>query len=473
MSTRPNVLFLMSDEHRWNVSGFAGDGIVRTPTLDWLARDGVVFENAYTPSPICVPARQAMAVGLYPSSCGVRRYGEDLPSGSMTFARRFAEYAYYAVACGKLHHAGEDQMQGWIRRITMEDQIAAPRYVAGAVDSEFDRYRGKTEDVRGNLSGKKWTMQKEIKRAGAGISPYTNWDELATRGMEYLIDEQIVSAYYDKPHSAPLLLYLGLANPHYPMIAPPDLFAHYLNRVSPTANRRLPSNPWHTRADNYWRGPYSVGSDGDITEREERRALAGYYANVEAMDSRYGRVLGALREAGEDLDDWIIVYTSDHGDMLGEHGFWEKHSFFEGSAKVPLVIRWPRRFDGGRRVRENVNLCDLFATLCELADLPTPGNLDSRSLVPLLEGGDSGWRDITFSEIDGTAIMVKSKDLKYTWYGPDYPEELFDLAADPTESQDLRHDSSRTNDLNHLRGLGDEFRNRCERRLGEFEGGLP
>lgn len=117
MEKRPNILFLMSDQHRADVAGFAGNPVVRTPHLDTLASDGIVFENAYTPSPICIPARQCMASGQYSMSNGCVRYGDDLPPFSNTFARVLSQYGYTTVAAGKLHHVGIDQMQGWDIRI--------------------------------------------------------------------------------------------------------------------------------------------------------------------------------------------------------------------------------------------------------------------------------------------------------------------------------------------------------------------
>lgn len=113
MTDRPNVLFLMDDEHRADVLGYAGDDVVRTPTLDRLADEGVVFENAYTPAPRCVPARQCLAAGQLPDSCGCRRYGDDLPLRTRTFARQFTEHGYHTVAAGKLHHPGWDKLQDW------------------------------------------------------------------------------------------------------------------------------------------------------------------------------------------------------------------------------------------------------------------------------------------------------------------------------------------------------------------------
>ena len=162
--------------------------------------------------------------------------------------------------------------------------------------------------------------------------------------------------------------------------------------------------------------------------------------------------MAALEHVGQDLDDWIIIYTSDHGEMLGEHRLWEKTKFFEGSARVPLIIRLPGGANGGRVVAENVNLCDLFATICELARVPSVDGLDSRSLVPLLQGEGAGWDNETISHYGGTHLgheerfdryenlMIKRDDLKYQYYGPDMPEVLFDLSRNPGETVNYIND---------------------------------
>ena len=134
--SRPNILFLMSDEHRADVTGYAGNLVVRTPVLDELARTGVVCRNAYTPSPICIPGRQALMSGQFPRTCGCESFGQDLPPGHMTFARRFSQHAYHTVAAGKLHHTGTDQMQGWLQRIGSEVQMS-PQFISERDDAAF------------------------------------------------------------------------------------------------------------------------------------------------------------------------------------------------------------------------------------------------------------------------------------------------------------------------------------------------
>jgi choline-sulfatase len=226
MSRRPNVLFLMTDEHRADVIGYEGNRVVRTPTLDRLASSGVVFSNAYTPSPICVPARQCMMAGQLPKTCDCEGW-IDLKPGYMTFARRFAQYAYKTVACGKLHHEGLDKMQGWTNRIGSEMYIA-PQYIEDKVEDEFAQCSRPFKDY-------KWSDSKEIKRAGIGRGPYVAADEYTIQGALNFIDDFFLDPYYDREkfNHEPLMLKVSLLQPHYPYIADPDKFRYYLNRVEP------------------------------------------------------------------------------------------------------------------------------------------------------------------------------------------------------------------------------------------------
>jgi choline-sulfatase len=181
---------------------------------------------------------------------------------------------------------------------------------------------------------------------------------------------------------------------------------------------------------------------------------------VERMDALFGRVIDRLRLVGEDPDEWVIVFTSDHGEMLGERGLWGKINFYESAVRVPLIVRWPERFDPGV-VDENVSLCDLYATLCEVAEVPVPDDVDSRSLVPLLEGDTEDWNDEAISQgADNTAVhgglgpeelMIKRGDLKYCWYGEGEPELLFDLDRDPGETTNYVDDPAYTSDVERFR----------------------
>jgi len=427
---KPNILFLMSDEHRADTAGFAGNTVVRTPTLDWLARTGVVFNNAYTPSPICIPGRQSLMSGQLPRTCGCEHFGQDLPPFSMTWSRRLSQHGYATVCCGKLHHVGPDQMQGWLSR----------PFGDLSVDRRHLRDADASVPPDAPLKQYKWSDAKELLRAGVGRGPYQTFDELSVAAAVRAINGHFLDPFYDRPTpDRPMLLKVSLLQPHFPYLTDEERFNYYLNRVRPFEDQPVFDHPFLSQRQ------VAAGRDG-VNARDRRRATAAYYGMIEAVDTHFGVVLDALRAAGQDLEDWVIVYTSDHGEMLGEHGVWEKQKFFEASARVPLIVRWPRGF-GPRVVEQNVSLCDLFATLCDLADVPLPPvaqtvhgrGLDSRSLVPLLHGNAAGWDDEAVSQFGGGNLMVKRGSLKYQFYdrpdcrGSDCAEVLFDLEADPQE----------------------------------------
>ncbi len=436
----PNILFLMSDEHRADVTGYEGDTVVRTPTLDALAQDGVVFSHCYTPSPICIPGRQAMMAGKSCKSCGCRQYGDDLAPFSNTFAKWLSLHGYQTVCCGKLHHVGADQMQGWTRRVSGDIQMNAP-YI---------------ETLEGYTPHKaefgKWSDAKEIVKAGA--SARKNIDDYVIDGALQFIDEYFVGGAYDRPSSnQPLLLKISLLKPHYPYVTKPEKFDYYLNRVRARINEPVFDHPFlATRA---------VAPGGELTARDITRATAAYYGMIEEIDAQYAAVMQALEDAGQNLDDWLIIYTSDHGEMLGEHGIWEKQKFFEASVRVPLIIRAPKGSElqpiAPHTVGENVNTCDLYATLCDFVGISAPDDLDSHSLVPLLKGETSGWEDFTVSHFGradgGNNLMLKHGALKYQYYGEDMPEVLFDLQADPYETVDFSLDASYANVMEAFRSL--------------------
>ncbi len=428
-----NVLVLMSDEHRADVAGFAGDSVVRTPTLDWLAKDGVVFDHAYTPSPICVPARQCILAGQYPKNCGCEGW-IGLAPGHMTYAARFGQYGYRTAAFGKLHMIGSDPSGGFQSRPVGDVSF-------GNAHPTLEAYEKPPQELPGNVPGmNKWSDRKEIQRARPGED--NPKDAMALQGACKWIHDQFVDSRYERHDpDRPTLLYCGLSDPHYPYICNPERFSYYLPQMKsfvveePFDHPFLGLSPWP---------PEPLQAGVDIAEEEVMRARAAYYGKVECMDGRFGQVLQTLRDNGEDLDDWIIVYLSDHGDQLGEHGVWEKQKFFEGSARVPLIIRAPKLLPQGTRISENVSLCDLFATLCELCGLETPEGLDSRSLVPLMKGEAQDWPDEAhsfFLQQGFRNVMIKQGSLKYQSYRHEeqgeMPEVLFDLAADPLERRNL------------------------------------
>lgn len=420
MKKRPNILFLMSDEHRADLAGYAGNSVVRTPNLNRLAKTGVVFQNAYTPSPSCVPARQCMMAGQLPKTSKCEGW-VDLEPGYRTFAREFSRYAYNTVCSGKLHHLNQDQMQGWMQRIAPDAQIT-DNFINDRIESEFARYRPAPGTG-------KWSNQREIEEARVAEGPYQRFDARATQASLDFFERYFVDPDYLRPQShRPLLFKLSLLQPHYPFFTNKEHFDYYMDRV-PVYDMQPSNHPLLSLSQQ--------NKQVNVSINAIRRATAAYYGMVEQVDTYFGQIMDKLQSLGENLDEWIIVYTSDHGDMLGEHGIWEKMQFYEGSVRIPLIIKWPKEFKGGRVVQENVNLCDLFATLCDLAGLEIPDNLDSRSLTPLLRGEVIDWNNESISQMNKSQVMIKRNSLKYQYYGEQYPEVLFDLQSDPGETKNM------------------------------------
>jgi len=429
----PNILFLMCDQHRADFTGYEGH-LTRTPTLDWLAQTGARFRNCYAPNPVCVPCRQAMAVGQLPRTCGVTSFHADLPPNAMTFAKRFTQNGYRTVCCGKLHHTGLDQMQGWSWRIGEEMHYAPPRIDGYAVP---DQPRAKKPGGYGPL--------ESALHAGPGVNPVELVDDYTILGAE-----NFIRLYHANPlmqpvppdQREPLLLKVSLIAPHDPYVTASESYQYYYDRVTlfPEENPLPEIGGWPPPF-----GPDQVPADA------RRRCLAAYCAMIEHCDHQFKRVLDALTRAGHDLDDWVIIYCSDHGEMLGEKNLWWKFRFYEGSVRVPLIIRAPRLFSGGAVVTHNVNLCDLFATLCEIAHLPVPDGLDSRSLLPLLHQRADGWDNESISQLNTDQLMIKRDDLKYIYNETTRTEILFDLAHDPHERINAVADPQHTSALARMR----------------------
>jgi len=389
----------MADEFRFDAAGFMGNSIARTPNLDRLAAGAVVFDNAYTPSPVCVPSRQCLATGRYPTRAGCVQFGDDIAPGSPTFARWFSEHGYYTVACGKLHHRGPDQMQGWIQRIGAETAVRWPAAYA----------------ERSQVGRRKWKGATDVLEAGTGVSPLGLHDDLTIHGARDFLRMHFGN-YYAVPSDVPLLLKVSLQQPHFPLRTEQELLDYYYDKVPVYENQPKADNPQL----NIGRLDESEG----VTPEHIRRATATYYGMIEQTDRRIGEVIRTIEETGQNLDDWIIIFTADHGEMLGEHGLWEKRKFYEASARIPMFIRGP----GLVPVRSDalVNLVDLYPTMAALAGLPAPSDIDGRDIFA------PGRPDETFSQHTEDKFMLRSDSWKYILLG-DGSEVLFDLANDPKE----------------------------------------
>lgn len=461
MKKHPNILLLISDEHRADVVGYEGNPVVRTPTLDQLAAGGAWFRNAYCTSPVCVPSRQSFLSGRMPSDIGCKKFGDPFDSSILTFPGHLARHGYNTVAFGKMHFEDYDQLHGWTARPAGDigSRNGTSRYPhADPIGLDRDEYKRRGMGF--------WGPAKEVRNARS-VAEYEGKHGNDRRMAEMAcatIHNYFADTAYDRPNEdKPLCLCLSLSNPHYPYQCAKDAMDYYIRRVKPFLESAPDDHPCHNQ--------YAVSIGEDATEREILRATAAYYGQVQFIDEMFGRVLTAFNQVNA-LDDLVVLYWSDHGEMLGQHGLWEKKQFYDGSCRVPLIVHDPRNPVGGKRVDQVVSLLDLFPTLCDLAGVDTPEGLPGSSLTPLIQGDHANWRDEAVSELWGWyhqcdhrgSFMIRSGQHKFIRYhNADYPDQLFDLTSDPNECRNLIDNQSYSDTLSRFRARANELYPETER----------
>jgi choline-sulfatase len=418
MQARPHILLVMVDQLSALFLRAYGHGVTKTPVIDRLAGEGVLFENAYCPSPLCAPARAVFMTGLLPSKNGVYDNAAELASSIPTFAHHLRLEGYRTCLAGKMHFVGPDQLHGFEERLTTD-----------VYPGDF----GWTPDWSRPDERIDWWYHNMSSVKEAGVAEITNQleydDEVAFHSSRRLYDY----ARYER--DAPLLLCVSFCHPHDPYVARQrywDLFRE--DEIDLPAAPDLPDEP-HARR--LWRA--SAMDEVEVTEEDVRRSRHGYYANLAYVDDRIGELLAALDGCGL-ADDTVVIFLSDHGEFLGEHGLFYKMSFREHPARVPLIVHAPRRY-APRRVRQPVSLTDLAPTLADLArsglsgDLPRP--VDGHSLVPILEGGAEDPAATVYGEylaecVPRPMVMIRRGRWKFV-HMPGDPDELYDLESDPLE----------------------------------------
>ena len=421
MVKAPNILFLMADQLAPQVLKSYGGPVCRTPHLDRLAEEGVVFESAYTNYPICAPARFTFMSGRLPSRIGAYDNACEFPSSVPTFAHYLRDMGYATCLSGKMHFVGADQLHGFEERVTTD-----------VYPSDFSWV------TDWSIGADVWVPWYHSMRAVLDAGPWrrsvnTEYDEeVAVEACRWLHD------HADRRDGTPFFLAASFISPHDPYLAPETYWDMYAD--DEIDDPRV-ADMDHDERDPHSRRLYTITGRHmqEVTPQDVRRARRAYYAVMTWLDDRIGRILKSLRDIGA-ADDTIIVFSADHGDLLGERGLWFKMSFLEWSARVPMIVRAPKLF-GPRRVSHNVSLVDLFPTFLEWAgDGKLPdlvGPVDGASLNGLLAGQAEGWHDTAFSEYcaegtTGPMFMVRRGRWKYI-AGDGDPPLLYDLEADPDE----------------------------------------
>jgi len=420
MSRRPNILWILTDQHSPHIAGFAGNRIVDTSALDNLADCSTLFEAAYCQSPLCVPSRISMLTGKWIYRCSAYDNSSVIFPEHITLPAWLARHGYTTAAVGKMHFRGREQMCGF-----------QYRPYGDLVDSRFPAHQ---PDPPETADGP-WNNHAVGRFPFAGI----------TAIPESLLIDMVVTCeslawlleFVDTNPHAPWFFCASYSHPHFPLTAPGRYLRKYL-----TDELQLPPLP-----DGYpgVLHPHDrfIVDDFNLLKfsgEEQRRALAAYYACVDYVDDCIGTLLDGLKRAGC-LENTYIVYTSDHGEMAAEHGLWWKRTYYEASARVPLLISGPEIGKGEIQLLP-VELVDLFPTCCDWAGIEAPEGIDGESLTPLLCGEPDNRRKRTArSELLGGKLetrfrMIRDERWKAVEF-PNAPPRLFDLARNPDETLDL------------------------------------
>jgi uncharacterized sulfatase len=435
-SDRLNVLFIAVDDLNTDL-GCYGHPFVQSPHIDRLAARGTRFDRAYCQFPLCSPSRSSMLTGLRPDTTRVfdlrYHFRTHLPD-IVTLPQLFKNHGWFVARIGKLYHYGNpgqigtsglDDPQSW-------DQVVNPR----GRDKD-------DEELVTNYTPKRGLGSSLSFMAAAGD------DEEETDGL--VVDEAI--HLLRRHRHEPFFIAAGLYRPHCPYVAPAEYFDRY-----PIEQVRMPQEPADDLDDVPEAALLSTRPRPwfGASRQEAREAKRAYYATVTFVDAQVGRLLDALDELGL-TDRTVVVFWSDHGYLLGEHGLWMKQSLFEESARIPLIVAAPGQRTQGVKCGRTVEAVDIYPTLAELAGLEPPANLAGRSLRPLLDDPQAPWDKPAFTQVwrgRFSGYSVRTERWRYNeWDDGRRGVELYDHDRDPHEYHNLAHDPAYAEVVRELRAL--------------------
>ncbi|MFZ1337993.1 MAG: choline-sulfatase [Paracoccaceae bacterium] len=437
MAPRPNILILMVDQLTGTLFPDGPADFLQVPNLRKLAQRSVRFANSYTASPLCAPARASFMSGQLPRRTRVYDNAAEFTSDIPTFAHHLRRAGYQTALSGKMHFVGPDQLHGFEQRLTTDIYPA-----------DF----GWTPDYRKPGERIDWWYHNLGSVTGAGVAEITNQ-------LEYDDDVafQAVQKIYDLSRGQdprPWCLTASFTHPHDPFVARRkywDLYEGAPELEPPEAIAYEDQDPHSQRLMDAcdWRGL-------EIQPDHIRRSRQGYFANISYVDDKIGEILAALDASRQEA---IVVFVSDHGEMLGRRGLWFKMNFFEGSARVPMVISAPGLAPG--LVEDPVSTIDLTPTLCDLAGVSMAEVMpwtDGESLVPLAKGTPRSSPVAMEYAAEGSItplVALRQGAWKYTRCNAD-PEQLYDVANDPGERVNLAGDPRAAKVMEHFRHIADQ-----------------
>lgn len=457
---KPNIILIISDQHRGDAMHCMGNDFINTPNLDGLAEDGTLFTSGYTSAPSSTPARAGLLTGMSPWHHGMLGYGRVGSKYKYEMPAMLKENGYFTFGIGKMHWFPQKALHGF--HGTLVDE-------SGRVESEdfISDYRlwlqMQAPGINPDSTGIGWNDH------GSGV--YKLAEELHPTAWTGKMACEMIRNHKNGTNK-PLFLKVSFARPHSPYDPPKrfaemyegkDVEASFISEWCKERDYAKLTNPKDAAPD----APY--GNFGIEYAKESRRH---YYANVTFIDEEIGKIIDALKDEGM-YENSIICYVSDHGDMLGDHHHWRKTYPYEGSTHIPFIVKWPSsyNFAKGQHIDSPVELRDLLPTFLDVAGTKVPEDMDGLPLTYLLNGNENKWRKY----IDLEHATCYSKDnywcaltdgkIKYVWRFSTGEEELFDLKKDPQENHNVIHDKQynkvykelRKAMIEHLSERGDEF----------------
>jgi len=442
--SKPNVILIITDQQRYDTINGLGYPFMDTPNLDRLVREGAALENCFITAPSCAPARASLFTGVYPHTSGIFKNADRW---TKTWVEDLKTHGYYCVNVGKMHTSPFDAPAGFHERYIVEnkDRFLEGRWyldewdkalaARGLVKQQRELYRQR-DDYRESLGAFDWELQEDM-HADAFVGNLATW-WLRTK---------------PKPDE-PLFLQIGFPGPH-PPYDPPRRYAEpYMKKDLPiktVTSADLDGQPEvfrQMREHNCEVDHDSVVHQANPTAEQRKRQRAYYLGNVTLIDEKVGEILQALEKKGY-LDDAVVIFTSDHGDCLTDHGHSQKWTMYDTVTRVPAIVWSPGRIEGGSRWPGLCQWMDLGATILDLAGIERPEWMEAESLVkPLCRPGEAQAREFVFAEhgrdgiLQGTEMMTMVRDCRWKLVSfIDHSDgQLFDLENDPGEERNLWDD---------------------------------
>jgi arylsulfatase len=434
--SRPNIVFVITDQQRFDTIAAGGAEWMYTPVLDRMSREGVRFSRMYCTSPSCSPSRASLFTGVYPHTNGVYRNDEPWP---FSWVQLLAESGYRCVNVGKMHTSPFEDSFGFHERHVVENKDRATKRLPYFMD-QWD----KALSIRGFEKPSRITYRKRpdyAERMGA-----FEWELPTDLHSDNFVSNLACTWLQSCSTEEPFFLQIGIPGPHPPYDPTPEALSIYEDRIIPSPIRDDGPLPKPIQA--LRQSHLDVDHDGIVhlenpTKEQLMRQRKHYFANVSMIDEAMERLLEALQDKGV-LDDTIVIFTSDHGDSLNDHGLSQKWSMYEHSVRVPAIVWSPGRIPGGRVVEDLTALFDFAPTILELAEAEVPEWMEAESLVPYFGKEQPKGRQYVFSEhagdriFNGTAFMTMVRDDQYKLvHFAETDGQLFDLSADPEERVNL------------------------------------